>query len=141
MFRVSKDIRFCYGHRLLNYDGKCRFLHGHNGLARIAIEGAELGAGGMVVDFTDIKSVMTRWIDERLDHKLLLHRDDPLIPYLQSMHEPIFVLDQNPTAEVIAKLIFDAAAEHGFPVVEVRLWESDTSCATYAPSGRSPRRG
>ena len=33
MFRVTKEIHFCYGHRLLNYDGKCRHLHGHNGRA------------------------------------------------------------------------------------------------------------
>ena len=38
MFRVTKEIHFCYGHRLLNYAGKCRHLHGHNGTAVIALE-------------------------------------------------------------------------------------------------------
>ena len=33
MFRVTQEIDFCYGHRLLNYGGKCRYLHGHNGRA------------------------------------------------------------------------------------------------------------
>ena len=56
MFRVTREIEFCYGHRLLNYDGKCRYLHGHNGLAVIAIEGAELDHRGMLVDFSDIKT-------------------------------------------------------------------------------------
>ena len=41
MFRVTREINFCYGHRLLNYDGKCRYLHGHNGTAVIAIEAAK----------------------------------------------------------------------------------------------------
>ena len=38
MFRITKHIEFCYGHRLLNYAGKCRYLHGHNGKAVITIE-------------------------------------------------------------------------------------------------------
>ena len=38
MFRVTREIDFCYGHRLLNYDGKCKYLHGHNGRAVITIE-------------------------------------------------------------------------------------------------------
>ena len=28
MYRVTREIDFCYGHRLLNYAGKCRYLHG-----------------------------------------------------------------------------------------------------------------
>ena len=38
MFRVTREIDFCYGHRLLRYDGKCKHLHGHNGRAVISIE-------------------------------------------------------------------------------------------------------
>jgi 6-pyruvoyltetrahydropterin/6-carboxytetrahydropterin synthase len=133
MFRVTKEMKFCYGHRLLNYEGKCRHLHGHNGTVQITLEGAKLDARGMVVDFTDIKKVMRHWIDENLDHKMLLHRDDPALPMLRALGEPVFVLDMNPTAEVIAMLIYNAAAANDFPVVEVRLWETDTSVATYVP--------
>ena len=46
-------------------------------------------------------------------------------------------MDANPTAENIAKRIFEVAAEHGFPVVEVRLWETPHCCATYRPKNRS----
>ena len=48
MFRVTREIEFCYGHRLLNYAGKCRYLHGHNGIAIITIEGSELDDRGRV---------------------------------------------------------------------------------------------
>ncbi len=51
MFRVTREIAFCYGHRLLNYDGKCRHLHGHNGRAVITLEGPDLDPRGMLVDF------------------------------------------------------------------------------------------
>lgn len=140
MFSVTREISFCYGHRLLNYDGKCRHLHGHNGRAVITLAAPELDGLGMVMDFSRLKRVVGGWIDEHLDHKMLLHRDDPVLPLLLRQNEPVYVLDVNPTAENIARLIFDFAVGQGFPVVEVRLWETESCFATYtAPSpGRGP---
>lgn len=132
MFRVTREIDFCYGHRLLNYNGKCKYLHGHNGTAVIAIEAAELDDRGMVLDFSDIKRVVSNWIDQNLDHRMLLHRDDPAVAALREMGEPMFLLDENPTAENIAKLIFEFTAAQGFPIVECRLWETPHCFATYA---------
>lgn len=131
MFRVTKELRFCYGHRLLNYDGKCRHLHGHNGTAVITVEAPRLDPLGMVVDFSALKRVVGVWIDETLDHKMLLHRDDPVVPELKRLGEPVVLLDVNPTAENIAKLIYDNVKAAGFPVVEVTLWETENSFATY----------
>ena len=132
MFSVTRELTFCYGHRLLEYDGKCRHLHGHNGRVVITLSTAALDRLGMVVDFTLLKRVVGGWIDEQLDHKMLLHCDDPALAFLRQQNEPVFVMDANPTAENIAKLIFDYAASQGFPVVEVKLWETESSCATYA---------
>jgi 6-pyruvoyltetrahydropterin/6-carboxytetrahydropterin synthase len=134
MFRVSREIDFCYGHRLLNYDGKCRYLHGHNGHAVIAIESATLDERGMVMDFTDIKRFVSSWIDENLDHRMLLHKDDPYVPILRDVGEPLFLMDENPTAENIAKLICTYATSRGFPVVECQLWETPHCYATYRPA-------
>ena len=135
MFQVSRQIDFCYGHRLLNYDGKCKHLHGHNGRAVIAIAAEELDSRGMVLDFSDIKRVVSRWIDDNLDHRMILHRDDPAGSLLQAVGEPLFLIDRNPTAENIAKLIFDFTAKAGFPIIEVQLWETPNCFATYRPSG------
>jgi 6-pyruvoyltetrahydropterin/6-carboxytetrahydropterin synthase len=132
MFCVTREITFCYGHRLLNYDGKCRHLHGHNGKAVITLAADTLDQLGMVMDFTSLKRVVGSWIDEQLDHKMLLHRDDPILPFLRQQGEPVYVLDVNPTAENIARLIFDFTAKQGFPVIEVKLWETDTCFATYS---------
>ncbi len=63
---------------------------------------------------------------------MILRHDDPLVRSLQSLGEPIFVVDSNPTAERIARLIFDVSREQGLPVVRVTLWETPTSWATYA---------
>ena len=133
MFRVTREIDFCYGHRLLNYEGKCRHLHGHNGRAVIAIQSPELDERGMVMDFSEIKQVVSTWIDENLDHRMILHRDDPAVPLLQKLGEPVYLLDENPTAENIAKLIFDYATEQNFPILEARLWETPRCYATYRP--------
>ena len=85
MFRVSREINFCYGHRLLNYAGKCRYLHGHNGRAIITIESKTLDERGMVLDFTEIKQVVSTWIDDNLDHRMLLHQSDPVVPFLRGL--------------------------------------------------------
>ncbi len=131
MYRVTREISFCYGHRLLRYDGKCRYLHGHNGRAVITLEAPQLDPRGMVIDFSEMKRVLQSWIDQELDHKMLLHRDDPVLPSLRQLGEPFYLMDVNPTAENIARLIFDQARSHGFPVVEVSLWETDSCYATY----------
>src|SRR5437016_3871665 len=55
MFQVTREIRFCYGHRLLEYAGKCRHLHGHNGRAVISLAATQLDPLGMVMDFSHIK--------------------------------------------------------------------------------------
>ncbi len=132
MFRVTRHIDFCYGHRLLNYDGKCKYLHGHNGRAVIVIEADTLDARGMVLDFSDIKRVVSTWIDQTLDHRMLLHRDDPAVSALQALGEPIHLLDCNPTAENIARLIHEFTVSQGFPIVETSLWETPNCYATYA---------
>jgi len=62
---------------------------------------------------------------------MILRRDDPMVAVLQAQGEPLFLIDGNPTAERLAKLIYDQARSLGFNVVEVRFWETPTSAATY----------
>ena len=132
MFKVSKEIHFCYGHRLLNYNGKCAHPHGHNGKIVIELETAKLDARGMVFDFGDVKEIVQKWVDEKLDHKMILRSDDPLIQTLKEIKEPYFVMDVNPTAENLAKLIFEVAKTKKLPVKAVTFWETVSSSATYS---------
>ncbi|MFM8252401.1 MAG: 6-pyruvoyl trahydropterin synthase family protein [Planctomycetota bacterium] len=133
MFRIERQFDFCYGHRLLNYDGKCRFLHGHNGRAVITLESPDLDHRGMLIDFSDVKRIVGKWLDDTLDHRMILHRDDPAAEYLQKMGEPLCLVDYNPTAENIAKLIFDFTHQAGFPIIAAQLWETPNCSATYRP--------
>ena len=65
----------------MNYEEKYRHLHGHNGRAMIKIGAVGLDERGMVVDFKDFKTVIARWVDVRLDHRMLLNREDPVVEY------------------------------------------------------------
>ena len=132
MYSVTKRIEFCYGHRLLDYDGMCRHPHGHNAVAEIEVQAESLDARNMVVDFGDIKRLVKEWIDRELDHRMILRQDDPLVGALRALGEPVYVLDSNPTAERIARLVFDISREHGLPVTRVTVWETPSSWATYA---------
>ena len=131
MYTVVREMSFAYGHRLLNYEGKCRHLHGHNGRMEIHVRGEVLDSRGMVMDFGDIKKLVQDWIDAELDHKMLLCKDDPVLPYLKSVGEPVFVMETNPTAENIAKLVFDYAEKQGLPVQMVKMWETPKAFVTY----------
>jgi 6-pyruvoyltetrahydropterin/6-carboxytetrahydropterin synthase len=132
MYSVTKRIEFCYGHRLLDYEGVCRHLHGHNGIAEIEIRTETLDSRNMVVDFSDIRHIVKGWIDRELDHKMILRRDDPFVKTMEELGEPMYLLDSNPTAERIARLILEVSREHGLPVTSVTFWETPSSWATYA---------
>ncbi len=130
MYSVTKRIDFCYGHRLLDYNGICKHPHGHNAVVEIELT-SSLDGRNMVVDFSDIKRIVKGWIDREIDHKMVLRRDDPLVEPLKKLNEPVFVVDSNPTVEHIAKLIFDYAHSQGLPVKKVRVWETASAFATY----------
>jgi len=131
MYSVTKRIEFCYGHRLLDYDGICKHPHGHNAVAEIEVRTSSLDPRNMVCDFSEIKRIVKGWIDRELDHKMVLRHDDPLVKPLEQLGEPIYLLDSNPTVERIARLLFDVSREQGLPVSRVTVWETPSSWATY----------
>jgi len=123
MFEVSAEETFAAGHALRNYHGKCENVHGHNYRVRVTLEGAGLDHAGLLVDFVEIKRVM-RAIIEKLDHQFL--NDVPPFDKL------------NPSAENMARYFYeemaeqlDGARENPVRVAEVKIWETDTSTATY----------
>ncbi|MEV6317792.1 6-carboxytetrahydropterin synthase [Streptomyces sp. NPDC051776] len=133
-FALVTVLEFSYGHRLLHYSGKCRHLHGHNGRLEVVIEADRLDDIGMALDFGQIKAGVGTWVGENLDHRMLLCDEDPLVPILRAADEPLYLMDANPTAENIAKLIWSWALGAGYPISEVRLWETSTALASYRGS-------
>ena len=131
MYSITKDIYFCYGHRLMGHPGKCKHLHGHSVKAAITITAEALDDQGMVCDFSEVTKAAQKFIDDTLDHNFLIHRRDPLVPALIEAGERFLLLDEHPTAEFLAKLIFEAIKAEGLKVTQVTLWETTSAAATY----------
>lgn len=107
MFYVSKRMEIAGAHNLkLDYESKCRNIHGHNWIVVVHCKAKELNHNGMVVDFTHIKKA----IHDKLDHQ-----------YLNE------VLDFNPTAENIAKWIVDEIPQ----CYKAEVQESEGNIAIY----------
>lgn len=134
MYRITREFRFSYGHRLLGYEGKCARIHGHDGILRVTLARTGLDRTGMVVDFGEVKERVGGWIDENLDHRLLLHRDDPAVAALRAIDEPIVTVDFNPTAENLARHVYESIRSvTSLPVIEVTLEETPNCSAGYRP--------
>lgn len=131
MFKVAKMIYFNYGHRLLGGHDRCSHLHGHSARVEIEMSRSKLNKKGMVVDFFDIKKTIGEWIDRNLDHKMILWSKDPLAKLLKKAGEPVVLVEENPTAEMLARKIFLEARRMKLPVSKVTLWENQDSFAVF----------
>lgn len=115
----------------MNHPGKCRNLHGHSVKASITVKREQLNEQSMVCDFSEIRDCAETYIERQLDHNFLLHQDDPVIPLLEQNQERFMVLEEHPTAEVLAKMIFLHLKSSGFDVEQVALWETASAYACY----------
>jgi len=131
MHKIKKTFHLAYGHRLLNYKGKCENLHGHNGVVEVTLKAARLNSEKMVMDFTELGRTIKTWLDANLDHRVILAAADPLAPVLKKLGQSCYLTAENPTAEVLAKLVYDTARGLRLPVDEVAFWETPTSMAAY----------
>lgn len=120
MFQVTREIDFCFGHRVMGA-ADCGQLHGHNGRAVITLESESLDSLGMVLDFSEIKRVVSAWIDEHLDHRMILADDDPARSELEHLGEPLFITPNPPTRDEIAAQIFAFTRDAGFPIVRCEV--------------------
>lgn len=132
MYKITKSFTFCYGHRLYKDTGKCGHVHGHTGRVEIELFGEKLDELGMLKNFDVVKETIGKWIEENLDHRMLLNKEDPLAKILSKEGEKLFLLDVNPTAENIAREIFEIAKKNDLPVAKVTAFESPTSSASYS---------
>ena len=133
MYSVTKRIDFCYGHRLLDYDGICKHPHGHNAVAEIEIRTDALDARNMVADFSDIKRVV-----KRLDRSRARSQDDPAprrsagAERCEALGEPMYLArEQSDRGAHRAADLSTSRASRGCRSARVTVWETPTSWATY----------
>ena len=118
VFELSVKGDIASAHFLRGYPGKCKDLHGHTWKVEVFLRGESLNELGMVEDFAVLKKKFKEFLDG-LDHKNL----NELPPFQQV----------NPTAENIAKFIYDTFGRQAAPLLvgRVRVWESDVASAIY----------
>ena len=86
----------------------------------------------MVLDFSDIKRVVSRWIDDNLDHRMILHRDDPAVPLLREARRADVPDRRESDGREHRPADLRLHRSQGFPIVEARLWETPHCFATYS---------
>jgi len=140
-FRVTKEIEFDAGHRVPLHDSKCRNPHGHRYKVKANVTGPLQSAGsssGMVVDFGHIKKLLTSNVHDRFDHGFIVQgSDEPLVEFLLASDWNVIVVDFPPTAEELARDIFDDLRElisgmgPGVVLESIEVFETPTSVAVY----------
>ncbi len=109
--RISKEFTFEMAHALCSYDGKCAGLHGHSYHLTVTVLGKIMNdikhsCQGMVMDFAELKKIVSELVLDVFDHALVLNEKDPLC--LQIDHNPSKLIKTNyqPTCE---NLLIDIA--------------------------------
>jgi 6-pyruvoyltetrahydropterin/6-carboxytetrahydropterin synthase len=123
MFEIEKSFRFEAGHQLEYHDGMCREPHGHSYQFFVTLKSEKLITSGpkknMIIDFIELGEIVKPMIEKYLDHKWL---NDSLN-------------SDSPTAEFIAKWIFDHLSPQLKDLYSITLFETETSKVIYRRTG------
>ena len=129
MYQITCRVEFDSAHRLLGYDGPCANVHGHHYVAEVSVEGEKLDSLGMLMDFGELKRIVSNFVNKFWDHNLLVHFKDALVSL------PHFAMTEgNPTAENMAKMLFQntkGGLPAGVRMVGVRLFETPNCWVDY----------
>ena len=133
---INKNFCFESAHRLIKgYQGICSNIHGHSWTGHISLGTDSCNQFDMSIDFNEIQPFITH-IEALFDHKLLLCRDDQsIINCCDENQSEVFIFEDNPTCEVIAKYIYDSAVEwfqNKVTVISVTVNETCTASLTYS---------
>lgn len=135
---ITRRLEFDAGHRIPDHKSQCRHLHGHRYALEITLGGEIIrrdgdAANGMVMDFSEVKTLAERHLVDAWDHAFLVYvSDTSVVEFLQSMpdHKTV-VLDCVPTAENLAQKAFailDAVYRDSYGndlrLQQVRLYET-----------------
>lgn len=139
IIHVTKEFRFEMAHALSNYDGKCHYIHGHSYLLKITVSGKPACDEtnpklGMVIDFGDLKMIVTDNILERFDHALVLSSKATLAYELKYEYQKVEIVNYQPTCENMI-LHFVEILKPLLPkdvsLYSLQLCETATTCAEW----------
>jgi len=135
IIRVTKEFRFEGAHALTDYDGKCRHIHGHSYRLFVTLKGSpkeELNnpKSGMVLDFSELKALVNKYIIEPFDHALILRNDAVLATEIAKAYSNVVITEFQPTCEnmaiYFAETIKTKLPEH-LSLSSIKLYETPSS--------------
>ena len=147
-YRTCKTIEVENGHMLSKHPSNCKFPHGHSRQVELVLEADELDENEMVCDFFVLKDALKGFLDS-FDHAMCMNTDDPMYATFKEAYGDriVGVENQDPTTEVITKLIYDrvkvfladyvqrSEAKYSISgnvrLVRIRLWETSSSWSEY----------
>ena len=107
--RISKEFKFETGHALFGYDGLCKNVHGHSYKLTVSLIGTPISDPnnvkfGMVMDFSELKTIVNRCIVDPFDHATVLNVNSPhkeLAYAMESRGHKIVRVSYQPTSEMM----------------------------------------
>jgi 6-pyruvoyltetrahydropterin/6-carboxytetrahydropterin synthase len=114
MLTITRKLEFDAGHRIPDHKSQCRNLHGHRYTLEITLTGNVIDAegnsdNGMIMDFSDVKTLAKEHLVDVWDHAFLVYeKDDRVREFLASLpgHKTV-VIDCIPTVENLARVAFN----------------------------------
>ena len=137
MYLLKTEAHFDAAHFLAGYDGKCKNIHGHRWriIAEIASDSlcTQQQERGMVMDFSEFRDALNE-VADLYDHSLIYGRGTLREETLAALRAEDFALtgvDFRPTAENLAREIYEQLVDREMPVVQVMVYETPNNCAVY----------
>ena len=149
IIRITKQFSFETGHALYGYDGKCKNVHGHSYKLSVTVIGTPNGDStnakyGMVIDFGDLKKIVSSEIVNKFDHATVFNKNTPhleLARELEKRGHCVILVDYQPTSEM---MLVDFAEKiknrlpKGVKLHSLKLQETGTSNAEWYASDQNP---
>ena len=127
----TRKLEFDAAHRVMKHESKCKMLHGHRYVVEAAFAAEQLDDLGRVIDFGIIKELLGTWIDDNWDHNTILNKADKILgdSIAATTEQPIYYLDENPTAEIMADYLLRTICptlftDSGIQCTRIRLYET-----------------
>lgn len=143
--RITKEFTFEAAHALDFYQGKCRNIHGHSYELEVTILGIpskeNIHSKGMVMDFGDLKNIVKEHVIDKLDHRLILHKNSPKLAQKGLEQEELLLLDLQPTCENMVIYIVEQIQKFlpsSVSLYSVLLRETRTSYAEWCATDQHP---
>ena len=133
MTTVTKTVKFDAAHVLTDHQGLCRNLHGHT--YRVDVSVATETDGDMVIDFRELKGVLSEVILDRFDHSFIYNTgsagESEIAAVVEKHGMRTVAIPFRSTVENLAKMFYDELKGRISGLSAVKVWETADNCAEF----------